>query len=97
MRNLTLTPRTLEQLTTPVEPWMSCDECFDQVDAAVEDLVVRGSAIGVTFGAHLRSCPSCHEEACTLLELAAQDAGLEPRPLLDRLEADVTGHRHLLD
>lgn len=92
MRYLTLTPRTLQQLTAPVEPWMSCDECFDEEDAVIEDLVVHGRALNATFRAHLRSCAACHEEARTLVELAAQDAGADPRALLDRVEIEVTGY-----
>jgi len=55
-------------------------------------LVVHGQALNATFRAHLRSCASCHEEARTLVELAAQNAGADPIALLDRLEIEVAGY-----
>jgi hypothetical protein len=35
--------------------------------------------------AHLAGCSACSEEATTLLLLAADDAGIDPRPALRKL------------
>jgi hypothetical protein len=80
-----LRPEILARLTTDTEPWLSCDECFDQVDQYVEGLLAGRPATSPAMRVHLRGCPACAEEASTLLVLAAEDLGLDPEPALARL------------
>ena len=37
---LALPAETLAQLTLDTNPWLSCDDCFDQVDRYAEHLVL---------------------------------------------------------
>jgi hypothetical protein len=71
----------IERLTLDTEPWLSCDDCFRQVDEYVERVLAGEPDPMPPMRMHLRGCPACAEEAATLLELAAEDAGVE-RPEL---------------
>jgi hypothetical protein len=71
----------IERLTLDTEPWLSCDDCFRQVDEYVERVLAGEPDPMPPMRVHLRGCPACAEEAATLLELAAEDAGVE-RPEL---------------
>lgn len=84
-----LTAMTLEHFTSEIEPWLSCDACFDHIDAVLDDLLVRHVPLDAGFRAHLRRCAACHQEALTLLELAACDQGTDPALALARLEAEL--------
>ena len=77
-RSPNLSSKAAAQLTLAAEPYLSCDDCFEQVDARVEALL-KGAAEPLTpeFRAHLRGCAACHDEAWSLAELAAQDLGLD--------------------
>jgi hypothetical protein len=88
-RRLSLVPQMLERLTMRAEPWLSCDDCFEQVDSQVEGLLTRHLPLREGFRAHLRGCPACREEAGTLLELLAIDCGIEPAVAVARLDADI--------
>jgi hypothetical protein len=88
-RGLSLVPQVLERLTLLTEPWLSCDACFEQVDAQVEALLTRHLPLHEGFRAHLRGCPACREETATLLELLAMDCGIEPAVAVARLDADI--------
>ncbi|HET9500675.1 MAG TPA: hypothetical protein VFO98_10470 [Marmoricola sp.] len=88
-RNRQLGPETLGRLTLDTEPWLSCDDCFDQVDQYVERVFGRGPVGMPAMAAHLAGCPACAEEAGTLVLLAAEDAGTDPGPALDRLFGPV--------
>lgn len=82
------------RLTIDTEPWLSCDDCFDQVDAAVEAVVLADRGLDPRFRAHLVGCPACLEEARSLAELVAGDAGIHPRAAVarfDRAVADARG------
>jgi hypothetical protein len=81
----------LEQFAVGIEPWLSCDACFDHIDAVVEDLLIRGIPVDERFRAHLRRCAACHHEAMTLLELAASDHGTDPAFALAQLDAELAG------
>jgi hypothetical protein len=72
------------QLTLDTEPWLSCDDCFRQVDQYVEQLLARRAEQMPAMAAHLRGCPACVEEAETVLVLAADDDGLDPEEALVR-------------
>jgi hypothetical protein len=81
------------QLTLDTRPWLSCDDCFRLVDQYVEVVLdATPDALSAMSGmsAHLRGCPACLEEARTILELAADDSGLDAEHALDRL-AVLTG------
>ena len=80
-----ITPETLERLTLAAEPWLSCDECFEQVDRYVERLLAGGPDTFPGMHAHLRACAACAEEARSLVLLAAADAGQDPEAALQRL------------
>jgi hypothetical protein len=71
-----LGPDTVERLTLDTEPWLSCDDCFRQVDEYVDRLLAGEADPMPAMGVHLRGCPACAEEAGTVLELAAEDAGV---------------------
>jgi hypothetical protein len=70
------------RLLVETEPWLSCDDCFDQVDGYVEQLLAGHLDAMPAMRVHLGGCPACADEAATLLTLAAADAGAEPGPEL---------------
>ena len=88
-RHHRLTTHTVAQLTLDTEPWLSCDDCFRDVDQYVELVLADDPLPMPAMAAHLRGCPACAEEAETILVLAAADAGLDPEQALRRL-ADLT-------
>lgn len=73
-----LGPDALTRLTLDTDPWLSCDDCFRQVDEYVERLLAGEPDPMPAMRVHLRGCPACAEEAETVLDLAAEDAGIEP-------------------
>ncbi|HEY5222469.1 MAG TPA: hypothetical protein VIJ18_05390 [Microbacteriaceae bacterium] len=79
----------LEQATGPFEPWLSCDECFDRSDAAIEDLLDRRLPLPEDLRAHLRGCSACHDEIETLAELAAADRGLDQAEGRARVDVQI--------
>jgi hypothetical protein len=84
-RTRPLLPETLERLTLDTEPWLSCDDCFRQVDEYVELVLAGEAGLMPAMTVHLRGCPACVEEAETVLLLAAEDAGLDSAEALARL------------
>ena len=68
-----LTPPAVDALLLDTTPWLSCEECFEQMDTYVEALVRDGSHDAAPMVAHLRGCPACAEEADTLIELVTGD------------------------
>ncbi|GAB3270880.1 hypothetical protein GCM10027449_06200 [Sinomonas notoginsengisoli] len=80
-----ISPDTLQRLTVAAEPWLSCDDCFEQVDLYVELLLDGETDTLPGLRAHLTACAACAEEARSLLVLAAADAGLDPEEALRRL------------
>jgi hypothetical protein len=77
-----LGPEVIGRLLVETEPWLSCDDCFDQVDGYVEQLLAGHLDAMPAMRVHLGGCPACAEEAATLLTLAAADTGAEPGPEL---------------
>jgi hypothetical protein len=69
-------------LTLDTHPWLSCDDCFEQVDLVVDRFLARASVIPAEFRAHLAGCPACSEEAGALVALVAEEAGLDPEVAL---------------
>jgi hypothetical protein len=84
MNDPRLTPELARRLTLDTEPWLSCDDCFALVDEYVERLLGDPHYDHPAMRAHLHGCAACAEEAVTLLELAAHDAGVDPQPALAR-------------
>lgn len=76
-------------LTLDPGAWLSCDDCFDRVDAAVDALVLRGADLEPSLRSHLFGCPACCEEARSLATLVAETAGLDPAAALERLDGDL--------
>ncbi|HET8614844.1 MAG TPA: hypothetical protein VFL94_04900 [Actinomycetales bacterium] len=69
-------------LTTPAEPWLSCDDCFHLMDVVVDQLVATSRPVEELprLRAHLRACPACAEEVDSLLELTCDDARVDSAP-----------------
>jgi hypothetical protein len=62
-------PEWLERLLGPVEPQLTCEECFTQLDRYVE-LEAGGldaARDNPRMRAHLDGCPACEEEHDELL------------------------------
>jgi hypothetical protein len=85
MTSRRLTPALARQLLIDATPWLSCDDCFALVDEYLERLLADPNYRYPAMSAHLRGCRACAEEASSLLELVARDAGIDPRPLLHRI------------
>jgi anti-sigma factor RsiW len=67
--------RTARLLTLDTEPYLSCVECFDRMDAYVEALLANPDHDDKRMRVHLDACPACAEEAASLLLLVAEDDG----------------------
>ena len=80
----------IARLTANTNPWLSCDECFDQVDAAIEALLGSTVPLATGFGTHLRGCAACHEEAQSLAALVAEQYDVTAAEAVARLDAAVT-------
>jgi hypothetical protein len=80
-----LTPRAVSGFVVDAEPWLSCEDCFALADEFVDRLLADPDYDAPALSAHLRGCGACAEETATLLEVAAQDAGVDPQPLRARL------------
>lgn len=81
-----LDPRVVDALLVDSEPYLSCDDCFDMVDGALTGLLESDGALDEPFRTHLAACKVCHEEAVSLIELAAADHGLTAQAATARLE-----------
>jgi hypothetical protein len=92
-RRLSLTSEAIEQLTVQTDPWLSCDDCFDQVDLVVEGLLTGIAAISDEFRIHLLGCPACHQETQSLVSLVAAEYDVDAGLALAQLEASLHGHR----
>jgi hypothetical protein len=53
-----LGPDAVERLTLDTEPWLSCDDCFRQVDEYVDRLLAGEADPMPAMGVHLRGCPA---------------------------------------
>jgi hypothetical protein len=63
------------RLLGPSGPEVSCETCFEQLDAFVELELAGADADGRLPGmrAHLESCPACDEDHRSLLELVRHE------------------------
>jgi hypothetical protein len=59
----------LERILGPDEPELSCEQCFEHLDAYVELELAGADADAAVSGlrAHLKGCPACHEDHDSLL------------------------------
>ncbi len=73
-----LGPEAVRRLTTSSEPWLSCDDCFDQLDVVIEETLTRRSVMRESFRVHLRACAVCREEASSLAALVAPEHDVDP-------------------
>ena len=70
-----LNPTTIASLLADTSPYLSCDDCFARIDEYVERRAADPRHEDPAMEAHLAGCGACAEEAATLEELLAQDAG----------------------
>lgn len=84
-----LTAAQAEKLTAAAEPWLSCDDCFDQVDEYVDALVRGDRGLNEPLRVHLANCVACYEEAETLVCLAAEDQGVSQGRVMEAFRVEV--------
>jgi hypothetical protein len=86
-RSRNLSSLAATRLTLDPEPYLSCDDCFEQIDVHVEALL-SGAAPSLTpqFRAHLIGCAACRDEARSLTELVALDVGVDPETARARFD-----------
>ena len=62
-------PPIVKRLLGPAGPEVTCDECFDRLDAFVELELAGADAERAVPGmrAHLEGCPACREDHDSLL------------------------------
>ena len=65
----TLTDDTVVRLLLDTDPYLSCDDCFAQLDQYVERRVREPGFEEPRMRTHLKGCGACAEEAETLLSL----------------------------
>ena len=88
---LRLTSDAIARMTVATEPWLSCDDCFDDLDAVVESVLIRTGPMSEAFRAHLVGCAVCREEAASLATLVAPEHGLDPSLAVELRESAVAG------
>lgn len=69
-----LSSETITSLLADTSPYLSCDDCFAQLDEYVERRLTDPHYENPAMRAHLVGCGACAEEAATLQELLEQDA-----------------------
>lgn len=77
------------RLTADSEPYLSCDECFDQIDAYIETLLDGAGRLAAPLRAHLIGCAACGEEAWSLLSLVATERNRSIDQVRARFEYDL--------
>jgi len=85
---LHLSPQAVRGLTLDTEPYLSCDDCFDLADAYVEALLSDPDYDLPAMRIHLAGCAACADEARSLIDLVAEQDGVDPTPTMRRLEDD---------
>lgn len=78
-----------ESLTARSDPWLSCDDCFEQIDSYVEGLTLGDARLDEPLRVHMARCPACFEEAESLITLVAADDELDADDLIRSFRADV--------
>ena len=85
----TLTDEAARSLTLNTHPWLSCDDCFETVDAHVDALLAGDVLLPEAFRVHLVGCSACFEEAISLAVLVAPEHRLHPERARELLERAV--------
>lgn len=67
-----LTSAQLDALLLDTSPYLSCEDCFEQMDGYVEAVLADPQGGDEAMAAHLRGCPACAEEADALTDLVAR-------------------------
>lgn len=93
-RDIRLDQRAISALLADTDPYLSCDDCFDQVDAAIDALLAAGTPLDPPFRTHLASCGVCHEEALALIELIAPEHGVTREEAVARLEGALAASEY---
>jgi hypothetical protein len=70
-RGRTVTREVLHSLTLNTEPWLSCDDCFEQMDGYVERKLADPGYVDPVMATHLDACSACAEEAESLYALVS--------------------------
>ena len=70
-----LSAETISSLLADTSPYLSCDDCFAQIDQYVERRMADPHYEDPAMRAHLAGCGACAEEAAALQELLSRDAG----------------------
>lgn len=84
-----VTPEAASQLLLDPEPWMSCDDCFDELDGYVEALLSGTGGDRAPLRAHLHGCSACLEEAQGLVTLVASHDLVSSEQALFYLACDL--------
>lgn len=79
-RSPSLAPQTIARLLLSTVPRLSCDDCFERIDRYAEAELSEPGATDRHMAVHLRGCPSCAEEAESLIDLLQAGGGPEPSP-----------------
>jgi hypothetical protein len=69
-----LRAETIASLLADTSPYLSCDDCFAQMDVYVERRLADPQLRDPAMEAHLTGCGACAEEVATLEELLGDDA-----------------------
>lgn len=64
----------VDSLLLDSSPYLSCDDCFEQMDSYVERVLADPSHQDLPLQVHLQACGACAEEAAALIELLSDDA-----------------------
>lgn len=62
----------VQALLLDTTPWLSCDDCFAQMDAYVEARLSDPHHRDAAMDKHLQGCAACDEEAQSLVALLAR-------------------------
>ncbi|RIK14469.1 MAG: hypothetical protein DCC50_11145 [Acidobacteria bacterium] len=68
-----LTSDQVASLLLDSAPYLSCDECFERLDAYAEAVLADPRHTDVPLQVHLSACGVCAQEARSLVELLALD------------------------
>ncbi|WP_043657883.1 hypothetical protein [Nocardia thailandica] len=69
-----LSAETIAGLLADTSPYLSCDDCFDRLDAYVERRLADPGHDDPALRVHLAGCGACAEEAAALRDLLIEDA-----------------------
>ena len=70
-----LTAAVLDALLRDTTPYLSCDDCFEQMDRYVEAILDDPAHDDPAMAAYLRGCPACAEEVEALADLVEEGRG----------------------